>query len=178
MVKANATRKYRKSLSIMLASLLLASSFPVKGGTSLATSPSMTSATAAGTGLYFVYAVSSLNSIGDEDTEGGVFRGPEWTIPFDIPENITLTGRAHIMIQARGVDVSCNRVELNGTQINVLVNRNGSSELHADYNDVPSGTLKAGRNFLRFASRSEACNTVGNLDDFAITNVVIFYQTL
>jgi hypothetical protein len=165
-VRTIATRKYRKGLTMTLALLLLASSAPVKGGTSLATSPSLTSAAPAGSD--FVYVTTAFVSFSDQN--------PERTFTFTLPDN--LTGRGHIMVQAKGVDVSCNRFEINGSQVNVLVNRNGSTELHTDYQDILSGVLRGGTNTLFIQSRNESCGLGGNLDDFDIANIAIFYRTL
>jgi hypothetical protein len=165
MLKTNATRKYRKSFSIMLATLLLASSFPVNGGTALATSVPATPAAAAGSD--FVYVTSSFVSFSDSS--------PERTFHFTLPNNVT--GRGHIMVQAKGVDFDCNRFEINGSQVNVLVDRDGSNELHTEYNDISSGVLHGGDNTLFIQARNESCGLGGNLDNFAITNIVIFYRT-
>jgi hypothetical protein len=165
-VRTIATRKYRRSLAMTLALLMLASFVPVKGGTSLATPTSMTSAAAAGSD--FVYVLSSFVTFNDDN--------PERTFHFTLPSNVT--GRGHIMVQAKGVDFSCNRFEINGTQVNVLVDRDGSGEVDAEYNDISSGVLHGGDNTLFIQTRNESCGLGGNLDDFSITNIVIFYKTL
>ncbi len=167
-VRTIATRKYRKGLTMTLALLLLASSAPVKGGTSLATSSSLTSAAPAGSD--FVY-VTTLNIVSFSD------QNPERTFTFTLPANLT-TGLGHIMVQARGVDHSCNRFEINGNQVNVLVNRSGNNERHTDHQDILSGVLRPGTNTLFIQSRNESCGLGGNLDDFDIGNIVIFYKTL
>lgn len=158
MLRANATRKYRKSFSLMLATLLLASSFPVKGG----------AASAAAAGSDFVYVSSSFTTFSDST--------PEKTFTFTLPSNVT--GRGHIMVQAKGVDFGCHRFEVNGAQVNVLRDRDGSADLHAEYEDISSGVLRAGSNTLFIQTRNETCGLGGNLDNFSITNIVIFYRTL
>jgi hypothetical protein len=165
MIKTRVTRKYRRNLSMMLALLLLASSAPVKGGTSLAAPTSVRSAAAAGGG--FVYVTSSFISFGDSN--------PEDVIPFTLPEG--LTGRGHVMVQARGVSTGCNIFEINGDQVNVLINRRDSDEVHTEYNDISSDTLRSGANTLRIRARTGNCTLTGDLDDFSLTNIVVFYQT-
>jgi hypothetical protein len=174
-IRTLAMRKYHRCLSVMLAFLLLASSFPVKGGTSLATPDSMTQGPVKVKGSDFVYVFSSINSFGLVDS-GGEFRGPEFTFNFPLPN--TVKGKGHVMLQAKGVNTTnCNRFEINGTQIGVLIGRN-SSEFVIEMNDISAGVLKPGNNTLRIASRNlNDCSPGGSLDSFAITNVVIFYQT-
>lgn len=82
------------------------------------------------------------------------------------------------MVQAKGVDFGCHRFEINGTQVNVLVDRDGSNVLQAEYNDISSGVLRGGSNTLFIQTRNESCGLGGNLDNFSITNIVIFYRTL
>jgi hypothetical protein len=125
----------------------------------------MTSAAAAGSD--FVYVTSSFATF-NEST-------PERTFNFTLPNNVT--GRGHIMVQAKRVDFGCHRFEINGTQVNVLVDRDGSGDLHTEYNDISSGVLRPGNNTLFIQTRNESCGLGGNLDDFSITNVVIFYRT-
>jgi hypothetical protein len=197
MIKINAMRKYHKILSITMTSLLLAATIPVNGGTSLAksapaafgaaeqfnlssplplpfpfnkalsASASAFPAMAAAAASDFVYVTSSFTSFNDDN--------PERTFPaFTLPTTY-VSRRAHIMVQAKGVDFTCNRFEINGKQVNVLVDRDNSNVLYTEYNDIASGTLRAGSNTLFVQTRNESCGLGGNLDDFAITNVVIFY---
>jgi hypothetical protein len=175
MVLTNAMRKYRKNLSMTLTLLLLASSIPAKGGTSLATSPSMTSAAE---GKSFVYVVSGVNSFGNKSS-GGDFWGQSHIFNFKIPDGVDVGGKAHIMVQAKGVGTGCNGFLINDKQNNVLLNRFNSDEWHTEYNDIAPGGLHNGNNTLQVVSRNKDCGVDGlgdALDDFAITNVVIFFQ--
>ena len=95
MIKTNAMRKYRKALSITLASLLLASSFPVNGGTSLA--KSAPSALAAGSDFVYVFgSTGGVNTPGKvleqwerikarEQQSGGVRRSVLGGLPAALP---------------------------------------------------------------------------------------------
>jgi hypothetical protein len=201
MIKTNAIHKYRKSLAVMLASLLLASSLPVSGGTilgstsatmavaaqfdlgsplpfpfngALSSSASAFPTMAAAQGSNFIYVISSLQSLGNVCLPGGVCKGPFAEYKFNLPSNTV--GRGQVMLQASHVNVGCNTFTINGTQINVLINRNGSGELHVEMNDIPSGVLKPGENTLFIQSRSSSCTVTGDIDDFRITNVAVTYQ--
>jgi hypothetical protein len=203
MIKTNAMRKYRKVLSITLASLLLATSFPVNGGTSSAKSAPETLAAAAqfdfgsslpfpfngalpasaaivgkaaaAQGSNFVYVISSFQSFGNECLPG-VCKGPFAEYTFTLPNNAT-TGSGHIMLQASHVDVDCNTFTINGRQISVLNDRNGSTSAQVEMNDIPSGVLKPGVNKLFIQARSQSCTVTGQIDDFRVSNVVVFYRT-
>lgn len=157
-------RKYRKSLSITLASLLLASSFPINGGTALA----------AAQGSNFVYVISSLNSFGDVSS-GGIFRGEQFTFEFTLPSNVS--GRGHVQLQVRGLNTNCNRFEINGTQVNVLIDQSNRGGLEVQMNDTGPGVLKPGLNRLLIRSLNSGCTVGGDLDEFILTNIVVFYQT-
>jgi hypothetical protein len=204
MIKTNATRKYRKVLSITLASLLLATSFPVNGGTSLAKSAPETLAAAAqfdigsslpfpfngalpapasafptmaaAQGSNFVYVISSFHAFGNECIPSSTCNGPFREYTFNLPPNAT-TGSGHIMLQASHVDVDCNTFTINGRQISVLNDRNGSTSAQVEMNDIPSGVLRPGANRLFIQARDVNCSVNGQLDDFRVSNVVIFYRT-
>jgi hypothetical protein len=81
------------------------------------------------------------------------------------------------MLQASHVDVSCNTFTINGRQISVLNDRNGSTSAQVEMNDIPSGVLRPGANTLIIQARDVNCNVTGQIDDFRVSNVVIFYRT-
>lgn len=171
-------RKYHKILSIALASLLLASSFPVNGGTSLAKSTSAILAA----GSDFVYVVGSGSGgdhFGDESgSMGGVFRGPERTYNFTLP-GVNPSQDGQVILSTFAVDFSCNRFEINGTQIPVFRAHNDERIWEAETFRIPANVLRAGTNANRLTIRAVngSCGQGGNLDDFIVANVVVHYHT-
>jgi hypothetical protein len=171
-------RKYRKVLSITLASMLLAASFPVNGGTSLA---KPTSATLAA-GSDFVYVFGSGGGgdhFGDESgSMPGVFRGSERTYTFTLP-GVDPSEEGQVILSTFAVDVTCNRFEINGTQIPVFRNHNDERVWETDTFRIPTNLLRAGANANRLTIRAlnTSCNNGGNLDDFVVANIVVHYKT-
>jgi hypothetical protein len=170
MIKTNTMRKYRKSLSIALATLLLAASFPVNGGTALA---------AQDITAKLALTITSVQHFGDNPEElGGTFVGDDLELrDLNLPGLIS-GGRSHLlMLQTYGVNVSCHVFEINGVQIaGALRDRNNVNEWVTEIAQIPANVLKASGNTLRIVARNNACGAGGDLDDFAIDNVVIFYR--
>jgi hypothetical protein len=207
MVNLNAMRKYHKILSITLASLLLAASFPVNGGTSLAKSAPETLADlaqsnlssplpfpfngalsasafptmAAAAGSDFLVLITTANggeAFGDEQGNvPGRFRGLFAEYDFDLP-NVDPRQTHFVMLQSFSVDNPCNRFEINGLQIPVLRDHGGLRLWTTELMRIPINTLKPTDNKLRITSLNENCATGGNENDFAVSNVVIQYRTL
>jgi hypothetical protein len=171
MIKTNTMRKYRKSLSVMLASLLLASSLPVSGGTTLA---STSAALAAAAGSDFVYIIRAQQSFGDVAT-GGTFQGEDQTYTFTLPSNLA-PGTAHVMAHGKGFSNNCNRFEVNGTNLGIFAIRSNPNEFFVEMGDVPSGILRPGTNTLTIRALNANCTVGGDLDEFVISNVIFFYH--
>jgi hypothetical protein len=173
MIKTNMMRRYRKSLFVMTATLLLALPFPGNGGASLTTSAPATLAAAPASD--FTLVITSNHSFGDVSS-GGTFQGEDQSYPFTLPSNLG-SGRMLVMLTARGVGNNCNRFEVNGTQINgILVNRDNSNEQHTELFDVPPNVLKPGANTLYIRAVNSSCTAGGNLDEFVLNNVVFLYH--
>jgi hypothetical protein len=202
-IRALAMRMYRKSLSITLATLLLASSFPaISLGTSL---PSTLAAAAksnfgsttlgsphlelpflfngapispfatlpAAAGSDFVYVFVGAQTFGDVSI-GGTFRGEDELYTFTIPS--IAPGQAHIMLESQQVGRSCNTFQINGTQVGLLSSRGDSNVVYTEMGTIPSGVLRAGANTLYIRSLNTNCTSGGDLDEFAVSNAVIFYH--
>jgi hypothetical protein len=207
MITTNAMRKYRKILSITLASLLLAATFPVNGGTSLAKSAPATlgapaqfnlssplplpfpfngallasasafPAMAAANGSDFSYLIRTCQTFGSVDPGGScAFRGRELFLNFTLPTNLN-PGTAHLMLNASGIGSNCNRFEINGTQIGILLDRNNLAQQVTEISDVPAGVLRVGNNTLRITSLNETnCTDTPTRDAFLINHVVLFWH--
>jgi hypothetical protein len=177
MIKTNAMRKYRKFLSITLASLLLASSFSINGGASLAKSASTTLAAAAGSNFVVIIGSGSGgDSFGDEPgSVGGNYRGLEFTYPaFSLP-GVDPSKSAVVQLASKNVSTACNRFEINGVQVPALRDHNDSNVWETEIFRIPTGVLKATGNILRIQALNESCAEGGNEDDFIVSNVVIHY---
>jgi hypothetical protein len=170
MIKTNAMRKYRKSLAVMLASLLVASSLPVSGGMTLA---------AQDVTAKLALTITSTQHFGDNPEElGGTFVGDDLELRgLNFPGLINASSSHLLMLQTFGVNVSCHVFEINGVQIpGALRDRNNVNEWVTEIAQIPANVLKASGNTLRIVARNNACGAGGDLDDFAIDNVVIFYR--
>ena len=177
-IRTLAIRKYRKSFSIALASLLLAATFPVNGGTSLAKSTS--SPLAAPAGSTFVTIIGSSgggDSFGDEPgSVPGTYRGLQFTYTFNLP-GVDPTKHAQVILSTHNLSSNCNRFEINGVQVpNALRDHGDEGEFKTDQSRILSSVgLKETGNTLRIAALNTSCTTGGNEDDFGVANVVIHY---
>ncbi len=176
-IKTLAMGKYRNIFSVLLASLLLASSLSVNGGKTIATASSTALAAAAGANfVVLIGSGSGGDSFGDEPgSVGGNYRGIEFTYPLFNLSGVDTTKSALVTLASKNVSSSCNRFEINDVQVPVFRDHNDSNVWETEIFRIPAGVLKATGNKLRIKTLNESCGTSGNLDDFIVSNVVIHY---
>ena len=114
-----------------------------------------------------------------EDIEPSVpFAGATKDYSFDCP-NVNPNQTAVLMFQSRDVDHPRNVFQINGVSVYgglpVSPNRNtwNSNTLLVE----PRHLLRGSRNILNVESRNSSGGNGGNLDDFIIDNIIIFYKT-
>ena len=109
----------------------------------------------------------------------GAFVGQSKDFPFDCP-SIARSEIAVLMFQSLHVSNSRNAFEINGQTIF------GDLPTNADDRDawagqvllVSPGVLGPAGNVLHVESRTDSGGTSGDIDDFVIDNVVLFYKTV
>jgi hypothetical protein len=172
LIRTLAIRKYRRSFSIALASLLLASSFPVNGGTALA----------AAAGSDFQYVIRSTQGgdhFGDDEFSlPGVFRNAFRTYTFTLP-GVNPSQEGQVILSTFHVNYSCNRFEINNVPIPVFADHNDESVWETETFRIGTNVLRAGTNANTLTIRAVdgSCGTGGELDDFVVANLVIHYRT-
>jgi hypothetical protein len=128
----------------------------------------------------FVVIVNVRQHYGNER---GVF-GPELTFAgnnkdftFDCP-GIDTRAQGILLFQTRDVDNETNFFNVNGHDIPGGIPRSAARD---DWNGnvaiVGGGWLQESGNVLQIGARDERGSLLGNLDDFLIDNIVLFYRT-
>jgi hypothetical protein len=111
----------------------------------------------------------------------GAFAGTNKEFPFSCP-NVDPTREAVLLFQTLGVHHDKNFIDINGTATSEPSVYGGIpvSESERDWNGnvmlVRSNVLRQD-NVLRVGARDSRGSILGNLDDFVIDNVVIFFKT-
>ncbi|MCW4011266.1 MAG: hypothetical protein NWF05_11735 [Candidatus Bathyarchaeota archaeon] len=117
---------------------------------------------------------------GDEKhpADVGAFVGDDEDYTFDCP-NVDSEKTAVLFFRKWDVSFSKNIFTINGKSFDVGLTPNPLSEnWKTEVLLVTSGILKAKGNVLHVESRNRKGGKDGNLDDFGIDNVVIYYKTL
>jgi len=114
--------------------------------------------------------------VGDEEGEvsGGTFEGATFEKTFGAP-NVSPANAAVLMFRTFGVHHPTNIIQINGTDIpgGIEVSSTGWNTQVAILN--PGVLMPTGINQLFVESRNAAGGAGGNLDDFLIGHMVLFY---
>ena len=130
----------------------------------------------------FTVIVSVRHHFGNEPgLHPGVFAGANKEFPFDCP-GVDPSKEAVLLFQALDVDNVTNFIDINGTPLSEPSVSGGIplTQSARDWNGnvmlVRPNVLRE-NNTLRIGARDDRGSLLGNLDDFVIDNVVIFFKT-
>ncbi|PWF82819.1 hypothetical protein [Kocuria rosea] len=125
---------------------------------------------------YTVIIKASVH-FGDEASSlSGYFVGNSEDFDFDCP-GIDPSQEAVITFQARQVDSAKNVFRINDNVVYGGLPRTAAQGWSAQTLLVNPGALKARGNVLHIESRTADGRTDGDIDDFVIDNLVLFYKT-
>jgi IgA Peptidase M64 len=122
--------------------------------------------------------VHQRNHFGDEpDFLPGVFAGRNKDFAFDCP-GLDPAQHAVLMFQALHVNSPANVFTINGqTLFGLPTTAEDKTAWSAQVVLVGPGTLRGRGNVLRVGARTDSGSSSGDVDDFAIDNVVLMYKT-
>jgi hypothetical protein len=128
----------------------------------------------------FVVIVNVRQHYGNEQGMFGselTFAGNNKDFSFDCPA-IDPQAPAVLLFQTRDVDNETNFFNVNGRDIPGGIPRSAArDDWNANVALVGAGWLRETDNVLQIGARDERGSLLGNLDDFLIDNVVLFYRT-
>jgi hypothetical protein len=135
-------------------------------------------------GSDFTVVLHQTAHLGNEEGMFGTapFKGPTFdSPPFSCP-NVDPSQRAVLLFQTRDVNSAQNVIRINGSDLfgGIPVSTTGSEESpiwNGNVALVEANVLKPSGNVLHLESRNMSGGGGGNIDDFLIDNVVIFFKT-
>jgi hypothetical protein len=111
----------------------------------------------------------------EKEAPGSTFVGAGNTQSFGV-SGIDTGQQAILMFRSFNVNFRTNVLSLNGQTLERAIARSVEREWKTQMVILPPGLVKDGENELRIESRTRTGDSDGNLDDFLITDLVLWYQ--
>jgi hypothetical protein len=163
MIRNRMTKGYLQ-VAVMLLASLLAFALPVATAT-------------AGDVAGYTAIITSPQYFGDDTNSSpvpAVHRGQDHEYTFNLP-GVDRTKVGILVLETWDLDHNLNKFRINGHEL--LVRRHISgNEFFSNYVEVPGAWLQETGNVLYVSARNSSGGVTGELDDFMVDNVTLFYK--